>query len=61
MYTCDKYDCGKFFPHTMMFILKFLCSELCDITFLLRISKLVILDSFVAGLKDKRKIVRITD
>ena len=45
----------------MMFILELLCSELYDITFLSKISELVILDNFVVGPKDKRNIVRITD
>ena len=57
----NKYDCGKFFPHTMMFILEFLCIELCDITFLLGIFRLVIFHNFVVGLKDRGNIVRITD
>ena len=50
-----------FFRLTMMFILELLCSELYAITFLSRITKLVILDNFVVGLKDKRNIVGITD
>ena len=49
------------FSHFFFFKLKVLCSKLYDSMILLRISKMVILDNFVVGLKDKRKIVRIAD